>query len=884
MNIIQQKLLLPIVFLLSSYSLVFADPRLNLILSNLSPEHKKVLEEVRSSTNANSSPNNADNPEISNNKLGQKVDESDTLPSDVEPTNEDKLKQLLFLEQLLIQDLENYQLKLEEMVELEAESPSDELELIESTEETRRLIKQIKKEQRLEMARQASIDLDEDYKSLKPFGFDFFQYQSVGEVNVLEHIPADYQVGPGDILEVLLFGQRNSTHSLLINRDGIIQFPDIGPINVFEQDRDFLSIKNTINQKIKKSLGDGVQSSISLGVLRSIPVFIVGQVKAPGRYMVSPHSSITSALRKAGGVTEKGSFRNISLKRDGKEVSSLDLYDLLIRGDDSADKKLIAGDVVFVPSVGSQILVSGEVNIPALYESKGETTLASLIAMAGGLSPYAYSKMITIQRNNAFGRYDLRTVDFIIEKNFPMKGGDIVEVPRTEKRFVDAVQVSGPVEREGYHQWREGMLLGDILSEVGFLLKDADMNFAYLVRSDEFRELSIFKFCPRDILSKNANLAILPEDQILFLSNSSEFERFQHIKHLLLGLKKQTPRGKKAQIVAVTGEVHFPGTYLLAEGMTIGDLVLAAGGLKDSAFAVGAELTRTSTDDNKYSKVEHFRVAPSTYIDKNSTDPFLLQPYDRLSIKPTPLWSSGDFVLLEGEVNFPGSYQISRNESITSLIKRAGGLTENAFAKGAFFTRENLIQKEKKELERLMTQLESDLASSSLDALNPAEAARAKQAAESMMERLENTEPVGRMVIDLDALLEPDSNLVLQLKDGDTLSIPSYPSSVSVMGEVNFPTSHMFRSDLSRDDYIALSGGTTDNAADNNIFVVKADGSVFAKNSNKWFKSKQSVDIEAGDVVVVPIDVKQSRFLEQMSYTSQIIYQMAVAAAAVNSF
>ena len=127
-------------------------------------------------------------------------------------------------------------------------------------------------------------------------------------------------------------------------------------------------------------------------------------------------------------------------------------------------------------------------------------------------------------------------------------------------------------------------------------------------------------------------------------------------------------------------------------------------------------------------------------------------------------------------------------------------------------------------------------------------------------------------------------NLVLQLKDGDTLSIPSYPSSVSVMGEVNFPTSHMFRSDLSRDDYIALSGGTTDNAADNNIFVVKADGSVFAKNSNKWFKSKQSVDIEAGDVVVVPIDVKQSRFLEQMSYTSQIIYQMAVAAAAVNSF
>lgn len=428
------------------------------------------------------------------------------------------------------------------------------------------------------------------------------------------------------------------------------------------------------------------------------------------------------------------------------------------------------------------------------------------------------------------------------------------------------------------------MKLSDLFAEVGFLLKEADMNFAFLVRSDEFRNLSIFKFYPREILSKKANFDVFPDDQILILSSASEVERFENLRPILLDLKKQTPRGKKALVVNISGEVHFPGEYLLADGMTVGDLVLAAGGLKDSAYEVGAELTRTETDDLKYSRVVHHRIAPTFYLEKNSTNPFLLQPYDRLNIKPTPLWSKGKFVVIEGEVNFPGTYQISRNESLAALIKRAGGLTENAFIKGAFFTRKNLVEREEKELERLMNRLQSDLASSSMDALNPAETARVNATASAMMKRLENTEPVGRMVIDMSKLIGEDTKTNLALKDGDKLIIPSEPSAVSVMGEVNFPTSHLFEAKQSRDDYIALSGGTTDNAAVENIFVVKADGSVFANNSNRWFKNKRTFDIEAGDVIVVPVDIQKSRFLEQLSYTSQIIYQLAVAAAAVNSF
>jgi len=881
MKIHNLRILLQTCFLFFSSFYLHGDPRLNFILSNLTPEQRSSLTQTAIPA--------IQNPPLSDTKNNQEatksVEETATL-TDSESTSEDLLHQLLFLEQLLVQDLDRYELKLEETKNLknEIESPWDKLELSEAVEETRRLLKQIKKEQRLEISRQTSEDLNDVHAKLQPFGFDFFHSQSVDDVDVLEHIPADYKVGPGDILEILLFGQRNTAHSLLINRGGIIQFPDVGPINVFEQDRDFLSIKNTINQKIKGSLGDGVQSSITLGVLRSMPIFIVGQVKAPGRYMVSPHSSITSALRKAGGITEKGSMRKVSLKRDGKEINSLDLYDLLIRGDDSADHKLLAGDVIFVPAVGSQVLISGEIHVPALYELNGDTTLADLIKMAGGLSPHAYPGRIMIQRNNKYGRYDLQTIDFINESEFSLRGGDMIEVPRSEKRFDDAVQISGPVERPGFHQWRKGMKLSDLFAEVGFLLKEADMNFAFLVRSDEFRNLSIFKFYPREILSKKANFDVFPDDQILILSSASEVERFENLRPILLDLKKQTPRGKKALVVNISGEVHFPGEYLLADGMTVGDLVLAAGGLKDSAYEVGAELTRTETDDLKYSRVVHHRIAPTFYLEKNSTNPFLLQPYDRLNIKPTPLWSKGKFVVIEGEVNFPGTYQISRNESLAALIKRAGGLTENAFIKGAFFTRKNLVEREEKELERLMNRLQSDLASSSMDALNPAETARVNATASAMMKRLENTEPVGRMVIDMSKLIGEDTKTNLALKDGDKLIIPSEPSAVSVMGEVNFPTSHLFKAKQSRDDYIALSGGTTDNAAVENIFVVKADGSVFANNSNRWFKNKRTFDIEAGDVIVVPVDIQKSRFLEQLSYTSQIIYQLAVAAAAVNSF
>jgi polysaccharide export outer membrane protein len=443
----------------------------------------------------------------------------------------------------------------------------------------------------------------------------------------------------------------------------------------------------------------------------------------------------------------------------------------------------------------------------------------------------------------------------------------------------------GPVERAGFYQWKKGLSLKKLFNESGIFLDYADLKFGYLVRQDSFKNLTIQKFYPRSILLNQSNLDLLPEDRIIILSNQSSPDRFTDIRRVLIELRKQTSNATKTKIVSILGEVHFPGDYLLAEQMTVHDLVLAAGGLNDNAFSVGAELTRSTLDKDSTSHINHIRIKPAEYLESNNSVAFYLQPYDTLSIKPIPSWSSGESVELKGEFKFPGTYKINKGETLKEVVARAGGLTKAAFVPGTFFSRKALFEREEKEKERMILQLESDLGSASLDALNTAEVERSQTAAKSLLSKLKATESTGRIVVDLEKLLHQESN-DLYLKDGDVINIPDRPSSVSVLGEVLFPSSHLHLEGLSKEDYLEKSGGFTANADKGRVFVVKANGSVISDAQNKWFGSSgnHGGKMEAGDVIIVPIDVQKSRFLEQLSYSSQIIYQMAVAAAAVNSF
>ena len=256
-----------------------------------------------------------------------------------------------------------------------------------------------------------------------------------------------------------------------------------------------------------------------------------------------------------------------------------------------------------------------------------------------------------------------------------------------------------------------------------------------------------------------------------------------------------------------------------------------------------------------------------------------------LSLKPIPLWREGESIELSGEFRFPGIYSIKSGETLLDVIDRAGGLSERAFPKGAVFSRQSLRENEEEQKERLIAQLEADLATATLSATDPAQVAQAQSAANAMLSRLRSSKVQGRLVIDLEKLLKTRDNFKLLVKDEDKLFVPQIPYSVSVSGEVQFPTSHLHQEGLDLDDYIKRSGGFTQNADKSRTFVVKANGEVMIKDGNAWFvKGSIGTNMNSGDVIVVPIDVKQTRFLENLTYGTQILYQLAVAAAAVNSF
>jgi protein involved in polysaccharide export with SLBB domain len=319
--------------------------------------------------------------------------------------------------------------------------------------------------------------------------------------------------------------------------------------------------------------------------------------------------------------------------------------------------------------------------------------------------------------------------------------------------------------------------------------------------------------------------------------------------------------------------------------MSLQDLILAGGGTKDSAYLLEAEITRVGIDEEQKAFVEHLRIGQDELVDSNRSKNYLIKPYDSLSIKPIPLWREGESIEIIGEVNFPGTYSIKLGETLFDVIQRAGGLTDRAFADGALFSRENLRIKEDEQRERLIKQLESDLATVTLSATDSADAAQAQSAARAMLSRLQNTESQGRLVIDLNKILKDAERSDLLVKNQDSLFIPSIPYAVSVSGEVQFPTSHLYNEKMDMNDYLNRSGGYTQNADKDRTFVVKANGAVMTNGTNGWFgKGSNGRKISPGDVIVVPIDVKQTRFLENLTYSTQIIYQLAVAAAAVNSF
>ncbi len=717
-------------------------------------------------------------------------------------------------------------------------------------------------------------------EALEPFGYDLFERSRRGFMSGTDiPVPADYVIGPGDTINVLLFGSQNNEFFLTVNRDGTINFPEIGPVNV--SGLAFTQMRDTLNQRIAEQM-IGVRASITLGELRSIRVFLLGDVVRPGSYSVSGLSTITSALYAGGGIKPIGSLRNISLRRDGTTVSTLDLYDLLLRGDTRADVRLQPGDAIFVPPVGAQVTVDGEVRRPAIYEVEGGETVTDLVTLAGGLNAGANRGALKLERVVPNRGTTVQDVDLGPGGGgqTAVRDGDVLRVPANLAQLENSVRLVGNVFQPGLYEWRSGMRLTDLVPAPERVKPLSDLNYV-LVRRElspnvEVEAVSADLQAAWRQPSSPANVLLQPRDTVYIFH--VETGRQEFVAPIIEELERQAASHQPLPVVRVGGQVRAPGEYPLESGMRISDLIRAGGGLSAAAYGTDAELTRYAVIDGEYRETELIAVDLAALLRGDSLADIAVGPYDYLNIKEVSRWRGEESVTIRGEVLFPGTYPIRRGEKLSSLLTRAGGLTDLAFPAGGVFTRVEIQERQREQLEQLAQRVERDLAAISVS--DPS-ASSAISAGQALVDQLRDTVATGRWVIRLDALVAGDQAADVILKDGDTLLVPDEKQEVTVLGEVQYATSHVYERGLTRDEYIARSGGLSQRADRKRIYVVRANGEVVANSGGGWFQ-RDGGDIRPGDSIVVPIDVDNP--LARWTAITQIIYNLAIAAAAVNSF
>ena len=749
---------------------------------------------------------------------------------------------------------------------------------------------------------------------LRPFGYDLFDDAPTTFAPATDiPIPNEYKLGPGDTINVQLFGKENRQLSLVVNRDGTINFPEIGPVNVIGLT--FQDFRQRILDRVADEL-IGTSASISMGSLRSITVLVVGDAKQPGSYTVSGLSTITNALIVSGGVSEVGSLRRIELKRAGRVRATLDLYDLLLKGESRNDIRLESGDVIFVPPVGPTVGVGGFVKRPAIYELKSEKTVGDVLSLAGGLRPDAFPEDARLERIDDSWQRSFANVDLSQESglNEGIRRGDVLLVPPVLKEFSGGVRLQGHVDRPGVFQWRPGTRLTDLIGDLEELQPQAELNYVLIRR--ELRpsgRIAVLSADLEEAINNPAsaeNIELQPKDEVSVFQlerqlvvdedddrrrddeDEEEIEdvipddanRRVRVDQLLRQLERQASIDAPFEQVTVSGQVRAEGAFPFEAGMRVSDLVRAGGGFNESAYSLDAELTRYEIQPDNTRTYARYNVNLMESMRPGSAEDLELLPGDFLTVRQTPNWNNEIIVTLEGEVRFPGSYTALPGDTLSSVVERAGGLTERAFAQGSIFLRRSLRARETKQLEDLRLRLESDLASLSLQAAGAgqdSEVGDALKAGQALVAAIDNTEPTGRLVIDLPELLESGagSSADVILQNGDRLLIPSYTQSVTVLGEVQFPTSHLHARRLSRDDYIDRSGGLTAKAWKSKIYVVRANGAVAARRSGIIGGGTQ---IQPGDTIVVPLDTDRGFRIAVWSNITRILYNTAIAVAAIN--
>ena len=663
----------------------------------------------------------------------------------------------------------------------------------------------------------------------------------------LDRVPvtADYVVGPGDEILLRVWGQVDMDLPLPVDRAGAVYIPQVG--NVVVSGMEFRQLPEYLRSQLGRVFRN-FDLSVSMGQLRSIQVYVVGQARQPGTFTVSSLSTMVSVLFASGGPSAQGSMRRIQLKRGTQVVTDLDLYSLLLKGDKSGDMRLLPEDVVYIPPVGPQVAAAGSLKNPAIYELRDERSVGELVQMAGGLSSIADRKRATLERvKDGVSREVLDLALGGDGMSLPVADGDVLQVLTIVPRFESTVTLRGNVANPGRFRWRTGMRLRDIIPD-----RES------LVTRDYWKTRNLLGNVPVEAV----------ED--LEAETPPEAEKDRGL------LETQTPQ--EAAAADKEAEAQRKATATRIQG-AVPDI--------NWSYAV---IERQNREDLKTTLIP-FDLG-KLVRENDERQNFELQSGDVVII-----FSQGDirvpqsqqtrFIRLEGEFYSPGIYGVEPGETLGQVIQKAGGLTPQAYLFGSEFYRETVRKLQQQRIEQYVRDLEQEIEQTAAVRLSNATKAEETQALTAklqndrkMAQRLRSTQATGRIVLSL----KPGSNDIaaitgMTLEDSDRLIVPARPSTVNVLGAVYNPNAFFHSEKRRAGDYLKQAGGATRNADKGRSYIIQADGSVLPKQDlGSSFEKKA---LNPGDTVVVPEQILKTTFMSSLRDWTQIMFQIGLTAATI---
>ncbi|WP_205314203.1 SLBB domain-containing protein [Pedobacter namyangjuensis] len=673
---------------------------------------------------------------------------------------------------------------------------------------------------------------DEEEKGPKIFGSELFKNGNITfEPNLRIATPRNYVVGPDDKLIIDLTGDNEVNYNLAVSTEGVISLPYVGRVVVGGLTIEQASAKiRSAMARTYPGLASGRTSlAINLGNIRSIKVTITGQATKTGTYTLSSLSSVYNALNAAGGPSANGSFRNIQVIRGNRVIATLDVYDYILRGLQTNNIRLQDQDVINIPTFDKRVEVTGEVKNPAFFEVVKGETLRDVINFASGFTTEAYTAKIKVFQNTSKERRisDIADSEF---NTYNPQNGDKFIVEAILERFENRVEITGSVFRPGVYELERGLTLKGLITKADGLTEDAFLNRGYINRLNPDQTASLISFDVAKIFAgTEADITLLREDKVTI---SSIFDL------------------REEYTVSIQGEVRAPGSFQYADNLKLEDLIQMAGGFKEGATPNRIEVARRVRNADPTSKKAQTATLFTLNVDRDlklTTDTFTIQPFDIISVRSSESYTVQRQVKLEGEVLYPGLYTIAnKDERISDLIKRAGGLTAYAYADGASLKRPGAEVVNPNDKNAINTKDEDD---KKLLGLKRAQEAGVKDTvAVDIEQKLIQSDLVGINLVKI--LDKPQSKFDILVEDGDIIRVPKQLQTVKVSGEVLNPNSIVYLPAKGLKQYVNGAGGFTTNARKGNVYVIYPNGSAAAVSSFLFFRSYPK--IKPGSEILVP--------------------------------